>query len=223
MDCNTTARIPTPLRKQLKACRLNPPVHKVFGMLTALGLTSAKAIRSHFGSRSQGLFFDRDGTRPFFLIEMALAIVFSPLYLQPRKRKRGGWRQRLADEPAGSVELQTPSRLALGHLLSWSEGTQSASKLRYHMADAVDDGMTDALTVRLANIAKGDGESNQHCHEGLMKLLSELPTLGIITPITDSVWTHVILPSSWICLLRDVSPRDLRLRLGVDKARVSKF
>jgi hypothetical protein len=154
-------------------------------------------------------------------ITMAALFLFEPLYVPASRPRRGGWRQRRQqDRDEQPQEVASPSRLAMGHLLEWADGNQSAIQVQQHMANAAFDGVQDALVARLSNLG---GSSRQHCHEHLMSLLGELPVLDVITPLTSSLWTHVILPSSWLRLLLRFSPRDFRIRFGADKPKVEAF
>ena len=152
---------------------------------------------------------------------MAASALFAPLYMEVARFLRGGWRQqRQQDKEQGGRETTLPAKLAMGHLLEWADGVQSASQVQQHMANAVHDGIDDPLVSRLNQIG---GVSHLHSHAKLMTLVGELPLMNIITTIAASSWTHIILPSSWITLLLRFSPRDFRIRLGADKRKVNAF
>ena len=98
-----------------------------------------------------------------------------PLYevrsARPKARGLGGWRQRQAhldEEGDDSVSTGTISRLAGGLLQDWAEGTSSASRMQFHVANAASDGMTHPMILKLASIGKG-----RHAQAGLRRVLAE--------------------------------------------------
>ena len=160
------------------------------------------------------------------LCAMSAAVLCQPLYVQAPRPLRGGWRQRRHQEQhqhqlhQQQQHVVPPSRLAMGHLLEWADGNQSGVQVQQHMADAVFDGVTDALVDRLSKMGGG---SRQHCHEHLMSLLGELPLMNVVTPLASRAWTHIILPSSWLKVLLQFSAREFRLRCGAEVSKVEEF
>ena len=85
----------------------------------------------------------------FDLIPMLRPLCEGP----PRKRLRGGHRQRLAQgEGEEEAEVAPPSKLACGHLLEWADGDSSAQRLLFHMKNAYDDGMRQTDTTKEASL-----------------------------------------------------------------------
>ena len=106
--------------------------------------------------------------------------MLSALWAMPKKRpRRGGWRQQMEaeelDEDPGDRGL---SRLAAGHLLDWADGASSASKVQYHMANALADGLDHPMVRRLAGIGEGRNAST-----GLFKLLGDLGVKSLLTEV----------------------------------------
>jgi len=140
--------------------------------------------------------------------------------LQPRKRRRqGGWRQQIrrggeeaGDEPTG------PSYLAMGQLVAWSDGLSSAAALQRQMSYAVRDGLRHPMVERFANVAP-----DQHSHAGVMSVLAEAGIADLVTRVPVGGVTSVILPSTYVQVLRKHYPREFRLRLGAEPAKVDAF
>ena len=81
--------------------------------------------------------------------------MLSSLWAEPRKRLRGGWRQRQAQEDGDADNPAPLSHLAAGLLRDWSDGLISSAKLQEHMGNAVRDGMRHPMILRLANVGVG--------------------------------------------------------------------
>ena len=98
---------------------------------------------------------------------------------------RGGWRQR--DQQLAAAQVgDAISHLAAGHLKQYADGESSATQLRYHMANAVRDGMEHPTIVKLAANTEGGGNPQR----GLKALLEEkVGLLGLQTEleVSDSV------------------------------------
>ena len=117
----------------------------------------------------------------FDLIPMLRPLCEGP----PRKRLRGGHRQRLAQgEGEEEAEVAPPSKLACGHLLEWADGDSSAQRLLFHMKNAYDDGMRHPMITRLSKIPGG-----KRAQEGMKALCHELGLglLQTVLPIADAV------------------------------------
>ena len=122
--------------------------------------------------------------------------MLSPLWedetREPRgKRQRvGGWKQRLEVLEAEQTEASgsggregrasrgTPSRLAVGHLLQYADGGQSAKRLQFHMHNAVLDDMRHPMVQRLGALPAGKNASG-----GVRDLMRELGLTQLQTAI----------------------------------------
>ena len=144
---------------------------------------------------------------------------------QPSKRRRrGGWRQRLEAGDDGPPAAETTcSSLAAGHLLEWADGTASAAQLRRQMANGVRDKNGHPMVRRLAAI--GGDQSEQHCQAGLLAVLEKCSLVGLIerVPGGDELATHVIRPSTLIRALHDNYYNRFRVLLGADRTRAQEF
>jgi len=153
-----------------------------------------------------------------------LAPLWAPLNAG-RKRRRGGWRQRLARDDDDADEIFDMSNLAAGHLLSWCDGIQSAAELQRHMADAVSDGFNHPMVTRLAKIGGSSARrTSQHCHDGLVNLLEVCGVNRCLTVLpAPSAVTHIILPSTLIRMMAQDYPTVFKARFGATQRRVSMF
>ena len=130
--------------------------------------------------------------------------LWAPLEV-PRKRRRGGWRQQLAEhEPDLPSVPSAKSQLATGHLLKWADGLCSATTLQAHMDDALKDGFSHPMIHRLGHI--GPRASPQNCQKGLMQLLQNCGVVDLVSTVENvggaaPVATHIVLPSTYIKLL----------------------
>lgn len=144
------------------------------------------------------------------------AALCSPL--EPARKRKGGWRQRLADEDEEpSFGL---SKLGTGLLLEWCDGNLSARRLRKHCNNAVLDGITHPMLTRLSNI--GHEGSLQRCHRGAMDLLEMCGLVGLLTELSGDV-THCLLPSTMVRVLETFYPYDFKKRLGADECKLRDF
>ena len=60
-------------------------------------------------------------------------------------------------------------------------------------------------------------------HEGLTQLLEGLGLLALFTPVPGGEVSHVLLPSSLVGMMHRDYPREFRLRLGADTAKLREF
>jgi hypothetical protein len=144
------------------------------------------------------------------------------LYARPRRvrQRRGGWRQQAAaaaDDDSDAVAIR-PSRLGLGLLRDWADGHMSAAQLQQHASNAKADGLNDPLIDRLSSVG-----TQQNAQAGLMRLLTELGPMDMISNVEHSSWKQVILPSTWLSYICKNQPRDFRLRFGADPNKVEDF
>ena len=149
-----------------------------------------------------------------------LSKLWAPL---PRKRARGGWRQRQRQLEIDEAEDRTSSisYLAAGHLLDWCDGLESASKLRFHMHNAIKDGFHHPMITRLSDISV---ESDQHCHAGLCALLDTCEISDLITEMpAGGLVTHIVLPSTMLKMLHSAHPRQFERHLGATKHVLEAF
>ena len=87
---------------------------------------------------------------------------------RPRRRLRGGWKQRLA-AGEGTGEDSRPSALVVGLLLDWADGNRSAWKLQRDVSNAYEDGLMHPMVRKFASVRAG-----RHAQEGLRSLFSDL-------------------------------------------------
>ena len=136
-------------------------------------------------------------------------------------RRRGGWRQRLAneqEEPHGG-HLGPPqiSRLSGSHLLSWCEGLISASRLQSLAAAGSADGFRHPMLTRLARLHEG-----QHAQSSLLRLLGTCGAPQKISHFPSEFVTHAILPSTWIGILHQFPP-EFKTPLGAERRNIRSF
>ena len=144
--------------------------------------------------------------------------MFRSVYAPKRSAKRRrGWRNAAAPE-SEEADIRHTSRLVLGLLQGWADGSLSATQLHRHLDNARQDGLTDPLVAKFASMG-----ANQNAHKSLMGFLTNVGVLDVITPLQDSAWTHAVLPSSWISLLCREYPREFKLRLGADTSITVAF
>ena len=138
--------------------------------------------------------------------------------------RRGGWRQRVAEAPneVPDNDQGLIGKLGPGMLLDFCDGWLSAYRLCSHMKNASDDGSKCRLVQALGKIADVS-TPHSHCNAGVVKLLSSLPVLNIISAIDDSSTTHFIKPTSLIRVMQDNYPREFRLRFGADCDKIRSF
>ena len=139
-------------------------------------------------------------------------------------RRRGGWRQQAAAAAAeaAAADDELMSKLASRQLLRWADGEVSASRLQETMQDAVADGLTQRMVMRMSLVGQG-----QHAHQGLLALLARrTAVLDNIQPIdgaTRDAASHILLPSSILRCLRLHYPEEFRRRLGADRGLITSF
>ena len=123
---------------------------------------------------------------------------------------------------AAPAVASRPSQLALGHLLEWADGVESAVQVANHMSNAIAGGLSDPLIARLARHA--GNTTNQNCNQNMRALLEELGLMALITEIPDSPrWTHVIKPSALIAYFAQNRPADMKECLGCDLDNTTAF
>ena len=142
-----------------------------------------------------------------------LSALWAPL---PRKRPRGGWRQRLdLDEDA---EPQARISEHFGHLmLDWCDGDLSSSRLQAHSTSFLRDGFAHPMATRLADVGSG-----QNAQRGMMRLLESCGVPQLLTRYPGEMAADVVLPSAWVRLVRKV-PHEFKLRLGAEGSKLKAF
>ncbi len=149
-----------------------------------------------------------------------LAPLWAPLRA-PAPRRRGGWRQRLANEELNGSgrDLQAPriSRLFGNHMLSLCEGIISASRLQALAVAGVADGFQHPMLTRLAELREG-----QHAQVSLINLLQTCDVPQQLSHFPGEFVTHAILPSTWIRILHGLPP-EFRMRLGAERGKLRSF
>ena len=135
--------------------------------------------------------------------------------------RRGGWRQRLANEGVephgGYLEPPQISRLFGSHLLSWCEGLISASRLQSLAAAGVADGFQHPMLSRLNGLREG-----QHAQISLLRLLGTCGVPQKISHFPGEFVTHDILPSTWLGILHQFPP-EFKMRLGAERGKIRSF
>ena len=128
----------------------------------------------------------------------------------------GGWRQQ--QERLLPALVFRISLLAAGLLLEWCDGDSSSTRLRFHNANAMGDGMRHPMIVRLGSVPGG-----QNAHRGIMEILENLGIADLLTQIPGPPVTWLLLPSSLAGVLCNHYPREFRVRLGADTGRLRDF
>ena len=156
-----------------------------------------------------------------------LSPLWAPLPGSSRKRLRGGWRQRARAADAEELDVDAApemSNLAAGRLLSWADGQLSATAVRACMQDAVDDGMTHPMVVRIASAGGAGVARAQHSNNGLITLLGECGVLTCLTPIPPpSKVSTVLLPSTIINIMCTYYPLAFKRHFGAVERSVGSF
>ena len=92
----------------------------------------------------------------------------------------------------------------------------SAAKLQQHCSHAQEDGLTHLMVQRLAGVGTA-----QKAHNGLMSLLGTCDIQPLITRVDSDRMTDMVLPSTWIRLLRAYLVQfSLRLGTNIQNTRV---
>ena len=147
--------------------------------------------------------------------------MLSRLWEEPtrkRKRGRGGWRQQaLQHDVAGEAE-SNPSRLGIGLFKRWCDGDISAAALATLVQEAIDDGFSNIMLVKMQKAGK-----DQNSHSGLMALLGECKMDSLLSAHDAYPATHMVLPSAWARAISMHYPREFRLRFGADEDRLLAF
>ena len=89
------------------------------------------------------------------------------------------------------------SRLASGFLFEWEDGSMSAVRLQPRCSHAQQDGLTHLMARTVAGVGAA-----QNAHNGLMSLFETCDLPPVITRVVSDQMTHMVLPSTWLRLLR---------------------
>ncbi len=134
----------------------------------------------------------------------------------PRKRARGGWRQRLDREEEPEPEARISFHFA-DLVLDWTDGAISATRLQRHAATFLQDGNAHPMATRLAAI----GADNQ-AQSGLLRLLETCGVPQLLTKYPGEAATDVLLPTAWLRMLHAYD-HEFRLRLGAEVGKLRGF
>ena len=110
------------------------------------------------------------------------------------------------------------SRQAAGNLQDWADGILSASKVQFHMNNAVLDKQTHPMIERLAEVGPG-----QNALIGMRTLFRRLGFYDLQTEVQCDQVTSMLLPSTLARILNRDYPREFRARLCADCDKLRSF
>ena len=149
-----------------------------------------------------------------------LASLWAPY--RAAKRRRGGFRQQLAEGGDGDAASASISRLAGKQMLRWSDGMLSAAGLQDLCLDELKDGGGHpTMAWRMGGL-----RANQNAQADLLKLITEeTAALDHIRdmPAPGNFVRNILLPSDVVRMLHRFYPQEIRIRLGGDPARLREF